>query len=115
MAEICKFDELRVKTEGQLVRLINNELERGIRDARQALRSADTWAVAKTCYLRAKRAYAEASRLIPLIVEITEGELCRVESRLEDLQGMLEGLSAIGSTMTPAEAHKEAKAVCSVC
>ena len=103
MAEICKFDELRVKTEGQLVRLINNELERGIRDARQALRSADTWAVAKTCYLRAKRAYAEASRLIPLIVEITEGELCRVESRLEDLQGMLEGLSAIGSTMTPAD------------
>lgn len=115
MAEICKFDELRVKTEGQLVRLINNELERGIRDARQALRSADTWAVAKTCYLRAKRAYAEASRLIPLIVEITEGELCRVESRFEDLKEMLEEFSAIGPTPVAAEPSRESPTGCLAC
>jgi len=103
MAEICKFDELRVKTEGQLVRLINNELERGIREAHRALRSADNWALAEESYVRAKAAHAKASRLIPLIVEIAEDERSRVESRLELLHGMLEALSFIGSTPMPAE------------
>jgi Protein of unknown function (DUF2934) len=37
------------------------------------------------------------------VAEITEDERSRVESRLEYLQGMLEALSAIGSTPNPAE------------
>ena len=45
--EPTKFDKLRIKTEMQLVQLINAELDLGIRDARQALKSADTWAVAE--------------------------------------------------------------------
>jgi hypothetical protein len=103
MAELSKFDELRIKTEWQLVQLINNELERGVRDARRALSSADTWAVAEESYLRAKAAYAEASLLILLIAVIPEDERTRVESRLEHLKGMLEALSPIGSTPIPAE------------
>jgi hypothetical protein len=101
--ELTKFDKLRIKTEMELSQLINAELDHGTRDARQALRTADTWAVAEECYRRAKRAYAEASRLVPLVAEITEDERSRVESRLEHLLGMLESLSAIGSTPTPAE------------
>ena len=69
MTELSKFDELRIKTERQLVQLINNELDRGIRDVRQALRSADTWAIAGEWYVRAKRECALASRLIPLTAE----------------------------------------------
>ena len=103
MAELSKFDELRIKTGKQLVELINNELDLGIRDARQALKTADTPAAAEKCYLRAKRAYAEVSLLIPLVAEITEDERNRVETRLEHLQGLLEALSAIGSTPTPTE------------
>jgi hypothetical protein len=103
MAELSKFDELRIKTEWQLVQLINIELDRGIRDASQALRSADIWAIAEESYLRAKAAYAEAALLIPLIAVIPEDERTRVESRMEHLKGMLEALSSIGSTPMPAE------------
>jgi hypothetical protein len=103
MAELSKFDELRTKTGRQLVQLINNELDHGGRDAHQALKSADTWAAAEAWYLRAKRAYAEVSLLIPLVAEITADERGRAETRLEHLHGMLEALSAIGSTPTPTE------------
>ena len=102
-ADSTKFDELRIKTETELVQIINNELDLGTRDARQALRSPDTWAVAEEYRSRAQRAYAKVVRLIPLVAEIIEGERSRVESRLKQLQGMLEALSAIGSTPTPAE------------
>jgi hypothetical protein len=101
--EPTKFDQLRIKTEMQLVQLINAELDLGIRDARQALKSADAWAVAEACRRRANGAYATVSRLIPLVVEITESERRAVKSRLEHLRRMLEALSAIGSKSTPAE------------
>src|ERR1017187_2608202 len=93
--ELTKFDQLRIKTEMHLVQLINAELDLGIRDARQALKSADTWAVAEQFHRRANNAYAKASRLIPLVAEITENERSRVESRLDRLRRMLEALSAI--------------------
>jgi len=102
-AEPTNFDQLRIKTETQLVQLINAELDLGIHDARQALNSADTWAVAEEWHGRATRAYAKVARLLPLVVEITDEERRRVESRLVRLQGMLEALSTIGSTPTPAE------------
>ena len=101
--EPTKIDTLRIKTEEQLVQLINHELQLGIRDARQALRSVDTWTVAKEYHRRANRAYATVTRLIPLVVEITENERSEVESRLGHLRGMLVALSAIASTPTPAE------------
>jgi hypothetical protein len=44
---------LRIKTEEQLVQLINHELHLGIGDAREALKSVDTWTVAKECHRRA--------------------------------------------------------------
>jgi hypothetical protein len=101
--DLSKFDQLRIKTEIQLIQLINAELDLGIRDARQALKSADLWAAAEECYRRANRAHAKAARLIPVVAEITDDERSRVESKLDHLLGMLEALSAIGSTPTPAE------------
>ena len=101
--EPTKFEKLRMKTEMQLVHLINIELNLAIQEARQALKSSGTWPVREGCTCRANRAYARAARLLPLVVEITEDERRSVASRLEQLQRMLEALSAIGSTPTPAE------------
>jgi len=101
--EPTKFDMLRIKTDMQLVQLINIQLDLGIQDARQALKSVDTWTVAKDYHRRANRAYAAVTRLIPLVVEFTKNERSEVESRLEYLRGKLEALSAIGSTHTPTE------------
>jgi hypothetical protein len=53
--EPTKFDKLRIKTEKQLVQFINTELDLGIRDARQALKSADTLADAQECRRRANK------------------------------------------------------------
>jgi hypothetical protein len=102
-SEPTKFDQLRIKTETQLFQLINTELDLGIRDARQALKSVDTFAVVEECRRRANGAYAKVARLLPLVVEITDEEQSRMESSLNRLQKMLEALSAIGSKPTPAE------------
>jgi hypothetical protein len=60
----------------QLVRLINAELDFGIRHAQQALKSSDRWADAEDCNHRAKRVYAKLVRLIPMVSEITEVVRC---------------------------------------
>jgi hypothetical protein len=102
-AEPTKFDQLRSKTDLQLVHLINTELNLNLRDARQALRSADIGVVAGEFYRRAKAAHARISRLLPLISGTFGDERIEMECKLAKLIGMLESLSAIGSTPTPAE------------
>ena len=92
MAELSRFDSLRLRTEEQLIQLINNELDRGIRDARQVLRTAETRAFSEELYNRAQRAYDEVSRLIPLTAEMSQDERIDAESRLENLRRMLESL-----------------------
>lgn len=101
--EPTKFSQLRLKTEMQLVRLINAELDLGNRDARQALKCVDTRIIVEECHHRAKRACVTAARLIPLVAEITEDERNRVESKLNRLQRMLEALAPIGSRPVPAK------------
>ncbi|HWZ31099.1 MAG TPA: DUF2934 domain-containing protein [Bryobacteraceae bacterium] len=90
MTVFSKFDELQAKTERELIQLINHELDRGIREARQAL-SAESWAFGESHYLRAQRAYAEASRLLPLVEAVANDQL-------EHLREMLEGLAVLRST-----------------
>ncbi len=96
MAVLCRFDQLRIKTDRQLIQLVNDTLARGIREARHALRSADTWAFTGDHHLRAKRAYAEAARLLPLVAEIPEHERNRLEAQLAHLRDMLDGLLVLG-------------------
>jgi hypothetical protein len=92
MAEFSRFDSLRLRTEEQLIRLINNELDRGMRDARQALRTAETSSFPEELYHRAHKAFDEVSRLIPLTAEMSEDERIDAESRLENLRLMLESV-----------------------
>ena len=103
MTHLSKLDELRSKTQKELVQIINHGLDLGIRDAGQALQSDDPSVVAEECCLRATTSYVRVSRLIPLVVDIPADERRRLESRLEDLKGMLKSLSAIGSSPTPTE------------
>jgi hypothetical protein len=93
---LCRFDQLRIKTDRQLIHLASEALARGIREARQALRSADVWAFTEGHQRRAKRAYAEASRLILFVAEIPEHERNRLEAQLVHLRDMLDGLLVLG-------------------
>jgi hypothetical protein len=98
MAVRSKFDELRLKTDRQLIQLAHTELDFGIRDAHQALECAENWAAVERHYRLAERAYTQASRLIRLACDISEDELRGVMSRLTHLGEALNALSAIGST-----------------
>ena len=97
-----KFEELRTKTDRQLIRLIDSELDLGIRAAREALNSADTWTVsAEQSYSRAELAHDEVSRLLPLMYEVAGNELDRWEVRIGHLGELLKALAP--SDQAPAE------------
>jgi hypothetical protein len=91
-----KFEELRTKTDQQLIRIIDSDLDLGIRAARQALSSADRWTVsAEQSRSRTERGRDEVSRLLPLMYEVAGDELDRWEARLVQLGGLLKSLEAI--------------------
>jgi hypothetical protein len=92
-----KFDELRLKTDRELIQLASNELGLGLGDAYKAVESAENWASAERHYLAAEEAYREAARLVRLAGNVREDQLSLVESRLGHLREVLEGLSVLGS------------------
>ena len=75
MDAVCKFDQLRVKTDTELVQLITQELDLGLR------------AAAMESYAKASRAYFEAARLMR-IAEISQRDRLALESRLGRLAKM---------------------------
>jgi hypothetical protein len=94
-----KFEELRTKTDRQLIRIIESDLDLGIRAAREALNFADTWTVsAEQSYSRAKLAHDEVSRLLPLMYEVAGDNLDRWEVRIGHLGELLKALAAICSS-----------------
>jgi hypothetical protein len=102
MNGLSKFDQLRIKTDRELIQLANHQLDFGFRAALEALNSADNSATADG-YLRAREVCASVSRLILLLSENGADERQRMQSRLEHLQVMVEALSAIGSIPVPTE------------
>jgi hypothetical protein len=105
MTGLAKFDELRVRTDRELIQLAQHELDRGILAARQALNSDNRGSTADP-YLIAKKSYSEAARLILLVRWIGCDERSGTESRLERLREMLAALSATRST-PPAPTKEE--------
>jgi hypothetical protein len=95
--EVIRYDELRSKTDRQLVRLVSEAVALGLREASYALTFADTWIFAEGPYRSAKRAYAEASRMLLLTGEITKQERRGCEGSLRQLQEMIDGLSVLSS------------------
>jgi Protein of unknown function (DUF2934) len=103
MTGLPKLDQLLRTTDSQLTRLASDELEIGLRAARQALNGVEDWRVAGGRYQTAKEAYAAAIGLISLVRQRGTDGLGRLKIRLEHLRQMLEALSVIGSTSVPTE------------
>ena len=107
----CKFDELRLKTDRELIHLASSELDLGIRDAYEALECAENWASAEWHYRMAERAYAQAARLIRLTGDAPGEELGAVDWRLGQLREALDALSMVGSVPTGAGVAALARAL----
>lgn len=101
MALECKYDELRLRTDRQLVQLANAQVDLGMSYAREALQSAEVWASAKRYYCLAELAHLHASRLIGLTRDIGEDELIKLEAGLARLRDVLEGLSVLSAAAVP--------------
>lgn len=71
--EQARLQELRAKTDRQLLALIDRELEA----AQRSETNGD--------YAGAARAYVEATRLVPLLPDLSAVESARLEARLESL------------------------------
>src|SRR5215472_15171877 len=103
MGKLSKFDELRLKTDKELVLLLNNDVELGLAAARAALNCIDDLSSAVRNYAKAKKSHAEVSRLLPLAYEIASDERARLELRLDQLARMLETLQSLDSGIHPAK------------
>jgi len=80
--EIFKLAELRVKTDRELVRIINNELELGLRLA--LIVESSTGDFDSTEPLLAEKAYAVALKLLPMVEDPSERR--RLEQKLKQLR-----------------------------
>ena len=95
MNGISKFDQLRIKTDKELLHLLRKELDLGISAASEALLSADDGIPARESYVKAKRTYTEVSRWLCLIYEITTQERARLELSLNRLRVIMKGLAVL--------------------
>jgi hypothetical protein len=94
--ESSKLEELRSKTDQQLIKIIDSDLDAGIHAARQALNSAGRRTVsAKQSYCRAERAHGDVSRLLPFMCEVAGDEFERWEVKLGLLGNLLKELAAV--------------------
>jgi hypothetical protein len=84
----CKLEELRAKTDRQLVILILRTLDGGLRSRAEA-----------------ERAYCEVRALLPTVRYVTEAERRRLEAMLARLRGLLDE--------RPVHAMARMQAVCS--
>jgi hypothetical protein len=92
MDSFSRFDELRIKTDNELLQVLSNALNAGLGAAFAALRSLDSVS-AEGGYRKAQRAYDDVSRLLPVAPTITEHERHSLNAKLYRLRKMLEALS----------------------
>jgi hypothetical protein len=92
MDSLSRFDELRIKTDNELLKVLSNELNAGLGAAFAALRSLNPVS-AEGGYRKAQRAYDDVSRLLPVAPTITERERHSLNAKLYRLRKMLEALS----------------------
>lgn len=99
MPMLSKFDELRLKTDTELIQLVDGELNVALSSLFRAVESLDHMGSPSEPYVQAERAYARACRLITVIY-CTDEEQARLASRAEHLRKMLDW---IASPQTPSE------------
>jgi hypothetical protein len=88
--ELTKLDELRSKTDRQLVRFITSRLDVGLNYARLVADPEAGWASAEAFQSRAAKAYDEARSLLPWVNDLSKAERRRLESKLQQLGELLE-------------------------
>jgi hypothetical protein len=90
--ELTKLDELRSKTDRQLVRFITSRLDVGLNYARLVgdPESDRGWASAEAFQSCAVKAYDEARSLLPWVNDLSKAERRRLESKLQQLGELLE-------------------------
>jgi hypothetical protein len=103
MAKLCRFDQLRLKTDRELLQVVHHALALGLREARHAIQFSGSWTEAEGYCRSAKRAYTEAARLIHLAGAVSEEERNQLAARLKHLWELLEAISDLDST--PAANH----------
>ena len=88
--ELSKLAELRAKTDQELVKVIDNDLERGLHSAlmTEGTRSASDSVSALQPHIRAETAYAEALKLLPMVD--CHSERRRLEKKLRQLRETLD-------------------------
>jgi hypothetical protein len=86
ISEHAKLAELRAKTDRQLIRLINNDLELGLKLA--IITYCDDPASVEERRARAERAYGEAGNLLPKVYSLSER--LRLEKKLIELRAALD-------------------------
>jgi hypothetical protein len=92
MDSLSRFDELRIKTDNELLQVLSNELNAGLGAAFAALRSFDPVS-AEGAYRKGQRAYDDVSRLLPVTSSTTEQVRHSLNAKLYRLRKMLEALS----------------------
>ncbi len=102
-----KFDELRFKTDNQLIRLVNHELDFGICYALEALRLFDGSAAARQRHASAQHACTNSQRLLRLAGEIPASTRIDLESKLAHLRRLLALLPNRPSEPIPAHEPNE--------
>ena len=82
--ETSKLEALRLRTDRQLVALIQRRLESGFAAANHVNRGTCK------CYEKVTGICAEIAKLLPLVESINRAERARIQSRLTELEGLLE-------------------------
>ena len=86
MSKEAKLAQLRAKTDIELARYVNSELNLGVRLASESDDQA---------HIRAEEAYAEIHRLLPVVEGLGQVERLRLETKLAGLREMLDQLPAL--------------------
>ena len=83
----AKLNELRGKTNRQLIELISNRLDRGLMFAGLLADSSESqnWSSLEEFFARAERAHSEAVLWLPLLSDVTQLELRRLTAKLARL------------------------------
>lgn len=115
MGELCKFDELRLKTDNELLKLLNDEVELGIAAARESLEGGEEFPARGHSYVKARQAHTEVSRLLALTYEGPVAERVRLQVRLQRLSQMLEALQSLDFTLDPCTEDATASAALAGC
>ena len=97
-----KYDELRLKTDMELIQLIDRELNLALSSMFQAVDLLDRLGFPGRFYFQAERASADACRLIPMIYD-NPAEQGRLAARAEHLWKILERIADIDCHQTPSE------------